>query len=151
MRQRLNCKHMTEFMTLAQLPVGRGAVIRTMPEGQAGLTRLREMGLVPGARVEMVRRAPFGEPIEVRRLGPAAVTPRIAVAQIVGHDHDEVRRQTPGLFPGGTDDRRADDAHEGAEQPEDAPAGGTAVVGPAAGRVFLFSGTNDAWPAAHCH
>jgi Fe2+ transport system protein FeoA len=70
MRQRLNCKQaMPEFTTLAQLPVGRGAVIRSLPEGQVGLTRLREMGLVPGARVEMVRRAPFGEPIEVRVRG----------------------------------------------------------------------------------
>jgi ferrous iron transport protein A len=29
------------------------------------LTRLREMGLVPGTRIEVVRRAPLGEPIEV--------------------------------------------------------------------------------------
>ena len=31
----------------------------------AGLTRLRELGLTPGAKVTMVRRAPFGEPIEI--------------------------------------------------------------------------------------
>ena len=60
---------MPDIFTLAQLPVGKGAVIRTMPNGQAGLTRLREMGLVPGARVEMVRRAPLGEPIEIRVRG----------------------------------------------------------------------------------
>jgi Fe2+ transport system protein FeoA len=60
---------MVELTTLAQLPVGSGAVIRAMPTGNVGLTRLREMGLVPGARVEMVRRAPLGEPIEIRVRG----------------------------------------------------------------------------------
>jgi len=60
---------MPDFSTLAQLPVGSGAIIRDMPTGSVGLTRLREMGLVPGARVDMVRRAPFGEPIEVRVRG----------------------------------------------------------------------------------
>jgi Fe2+ transport system protein FeoA len=30
------------------------------------LTRLRELGFVPGARVEVIRRAPLGEPIEIR-------------------------------------------------------------------------------------
>ncbi|MDZ4288694.1 MAG: FeoA family protein [Prosthecobacter sp.] len=56
-------------LTLAQLPVGSGAVIRAMPTGLHGLTRLREMGLVPGTRVEMIRRAPLGEPIEIRVRG----------------------------------------------------------------------------------
>lgn len=52
-------------LTLAQLPVGQQAVIHSMPTGRAGLTRLRELGLTPGARVRMVRRAPLGEPIEI--------------------------------------------------------------------------------------
>lgn len=29
------------------------------------MTRLREMGLVPGTRVKVVRRAPLGEPLEI--------------------------------------------------------------------------------------
>ena len=51
--------------TLAQLPVGSAAFIHSLPTGRAGLTRLRELGLTPGARVEVVRRAPLGEPIEI--------------------------------------------------------------------------------------
>lgn len=51
--------------TLAQLPVGSAAIIHSLPTGRAGLTRLRELGLTPGARVEVVRRAPLGEPIEI--------------------------------------------------------------------------------------
>lgn len=52
-------------LTLAQLPIGQQAVIESLPTGRAGLTRLRELGLTPGARVSLVRRAPLGEPIEI--------------------------------------------------------------------------------------
>ena len=51
--------------TLSKLPVGHSGIIQSMPTGRAGLTRLRELGLTPGARVTMVRRAPLGEPIEI--------------------------------------------------------------------------------------
>jgi len=56
---------MHAFSTLSDLPVGGAAVIHQMPTGRVGLTRLRELGLVPGTRVTMVRRAPLGEPIEI--------------------------------------------------------------------------------------
>jgi Fe2+ transport system protein FeoA len=55
--------------TLAQLPVGSGGVIRSLSIGRTGLTRLREMGLVPGTEVHMVRRALFGDPIEIQVRG----------------------------------------------------------------------------------
>jgi Fe2+ transport system protein FeoA len=51
--------------TLAQLPIGSAATIHSLPTGREGLTRLRELGLTPGAKVEVVRRAPLGEPIEI--------------------------------------------------------------------------------------
>lgn len=51
--------------TLAELPVGVPAVIEGLPTGRSGMTRLREMGLVPGTLVRVVRRAPLGEPIEI--------------------------------------------------------------------------------------
>lgn len=50
---------------LSQLHVGQSAIIQSMPTGRAGLTRLREMGLTPGAKVTLVRRALLGEPIEI--------------------------------------------------------------------------------------
>jgi Fe2+ transport system protein FeoA len=40
-----------------------------MPTGNAALTRLREMGLVPGTRLTLVRRAPLGDPIEISLRG----------------------------------------------------------------------------------
>ncbi|MBV6500359.1 MAG: hypothetical protein CJBNEKGG_02836 [Prosthecobacter sp.] len=51
--------------TLAELPVGCRALVQSLPVGNAGLTRLRELGLTPGASVMVVRRAPLGEPIEI--------------------------------------------------------------------------------------
>ncbi|MCA1962712.1 MAG: ferrous iron transport protein A [Prosthecobacter sp.] len=51
--------------TLAQLPIGSSALIHSMPTGRAGLTRLRELGLTPGVRVKVIRRAPLGEPLQI--------------------------------------------------------------------------------------
>ncbi len=51
--------------TLAELPVGTDAIVDSMPTGRSGLTRLREMGIVPGTRIRVTRRAPLGEPIEI--------------------------------------------------------------------------------------
>lgn len=50
---------------LSNLPVGQSGIIQSMPTGRAGLTRLRELGLTPGAKVTVVRRALLGEPIEI--------------------------------------------------------------------------------------
>lgn len=52
--------------TLAELPVGTPAIIESFLGATPSLTRLRELGFVPGTRVEVVRRAPLGEPIEIR-------------------------------------------------------------------------------------
>jgi Fe2+ transport system protein FeoA len=44
-------------------------VVVALPAGNAALTRLREMGLVPGTRLTLVRRAPLGDPIEISLRG----------------------------------------------------------------------------------
>lgn len=51
--------------TLANLPVGSSATVAGFLTAKPSLTRLRELGLVPGTRVAIVRRAPLGEPIEI--------------------------------------------------------------------------------------
>lgn len=56
---------MTGPTTLSQLPAGESARIASLPTGRPSLTRLRELGLVPGTLVKVVRRAPLGEPIEI--------------------------------------------------------------------------------------
>lgn len=56
-------------MTLAQLPAGSSAVIASYPQAGPAFTRLREMGLLPGTRVTLVRIAPLGDPIEIQVRG----------------------------------------------------------------------------------
>lgn len=55
--------------TLSSLPTGAAGVVVALPAGNAALTRLREMGLVPGTRFTLVRRAPLGDPIEISLRG----------------------------------------------------------------------------------
>jgi len=56
-------------MKLSELAPGAAAVLRTMPPAGAAFVRLREMGLLPGTRVKLVRRAPLGDPIEIEVRG----------------------------------------------------------------------------------
>jgi Fe2+ transport system protein FeoA len=55
--------------TLAQLAPGASAVIKAFPQAGPAFTRLREMGLLPGTRVTLVRVAPLGDPIEIQVRG----------------------------------------------------------------------------------
>lgn len=51
---------------LSDLPVGSSALIKDIPVGHdEHITRLRELGLVPGTKVRLVRRAPLGDPLEI--------------------------------------------------------------------------------------
>ena len=56
-------------MTLRELPMGRDARV-TAVNGTGSVTRrLMEMGIIPGVAVQVVKRAPFGDPIEIRVRG----------------------------------------------------------------------------------
>lgn len=52
-------------LNLAQLAAGESAVIREMPVSGPAFLRLREMGMLPGTRVKLVRKAPLGDPLEI--------------------------------------------------------------------------------------
>ena len=54
---------------LSELAVGSSAIVRRYPPGSAALLRLREMGVLPGTVVTLVRVAPLGDPIEIRVRG----------------------------------------------------------------------------------
>lgn len=60
---------MAEVTRLSELPTGAQATIAGMPAGEQALMRLREMGLVPGTKIQLVRRAPLGDPIEISLRG----------------------------------------------------------------------------------
>lgn len=60
---------MSAPQTLAQLTVGASAVVREFPRSGPAFIRLREMGVLPGTTVTLVRIAPMGDPIEIKVRG----------------------------------------------------------------------------------
>lgn len=57
---------MSASLLLSDLVAGAGGVIRDIAAGHdEHITRLRELGLVPGTKIRVVRRAPQGDPIEI--------------------------------------------------------------------------------------
>lgn len=56
------------MMTLRDLKPGERAIVVGWPAGQAP-PRLLEMGLIEGTEFEVVRLAPFGDPINIRIRG----------------------------------------------------------------------------------
>ena len=55
-----------EATRLAEVADGSTAIVRRLALSRATARRLLEMGLLPGTRVRVVRRAPLGDPIELR-------------------------------------------------------------------------------------
>ncbi len=60
---------MTPFLKLSELPVGTRAMVRAFPTQGAAFLRLREMGVLPGTPVMLVRTAPLGDPLEIQVRG----------------------------------------------------------------------------------
>lgn len=109
-------------MTLKELPIGGSAVILTVGGKGSLRQHFLDMGLIPGARVKLVKYAPLGDPMELRINGYAltlrlADAAKIKVEPVTGeevvpemerpvHDADH-----PGLGEGG---KYHDKAHENA-------------------------------------
>jgi Fe2+ transport system protein FeoA len=60
---------MADAIKLSELPVGASATVREFPKSGAAFTRLREMGLLAGTKITLVRTAPLGDPIEIKVRG----------------------------------------------------------------------------------
>jgi ferrous iron transport protein A len=56
-------------MKLSELAVGASAVVRDFPKSGPAFIRLREMGLLAGTPITLVRTAPLGDPIEIKLRG----------------------------------------------------------------------------------
>ncbi|HUG12173.1 MAG TPA: FeoA family protein [Opitutaceae bacterium] len=52
-------------LNLSQLVAGDSAKIVEMPTVGTAFLRLREMGLLPGTKVKLIRKAPLGDPLEI--------------------------------------------------------------------------------------
>ena len=58
-----------ETMTLTDLPVGKDAHVVAV-NGTGNITRrLMEMGVIPGVTIQVIKTAPFGDPMEIRVRG----------------------------------------------------------------------------------
>ena len=56
-------------MKLSELAVGASAVVREYPKAGSAFVRLREMGLLAGTRLTLIRTAPLGDPLEIKIRG----------------------------------------------------------------------------------
>lgn len=56
-------------LQLSALTVGASAVVREFPKTGPAFIRLREMGLLPGTRLTLIRTAPLGDPLEIKVRG----------------------------------------------------------------------------------
>ncbi len=74
---------MTADKLLSDLAAGASGIIRDILAGHdEHITRLCELGLVPGTRIRVVRRAPMGDPIEVSVRGSRLAMRRNEACQI---------------------------------------------------------------------
>ena len=60
---------MADTIALSQLAVGSQAKVIDYPLSGSAFLRLREMGLLPGTSVTLMRKAPLGDPIEIKVRG----------------------------------------------------------------------------------
>ena len=60
---------MAELSKLSHLPIGSSAIVRDFPKQGSAFLRLREMGLLVGTTVKLVRTAPLGDPLEIKVRG----------------------------------------------------------------------------------
>ncbi len=60
---------MSVMQKLSELVVGANAVVREFPKQGSAFLRLREMGLMPGTSLTLVRTAPLGDPLEIKVRG----------------------------------------------------------------------------------
>jgi Fe2+ transport system protein FeoA len=56
-------------MTLEQVVPGASVVVEEVGGARAFRRRLMELGIIPGTRVEVLRVAPFGDPMELSARG----------------------------------------------------------------------------------
>jgi ferrous iron transport protein A len=60
---------MANTIKLSELAVGASAVVREFPKNGAASLRLREMGVLAGTSLTLVRTAPLGDPLEIKVRG----------------------------------------------------------------------------------
>lgn len=83
-------------VTLNDLPIGHSATVESVGASGALRQHFLDMGLIPQATVTMVKRAPMGDPIEVR-IRSYELTLRVAEAQAI--TITDIRDSEPVVAP----------------------------------------------------
>lgn len=73
---------MSGTLSLSAVAVGQRAVVVSYPKAAPGFLRFREMGLLPGTTVSLVRVAPLGDPLEIQVRGSRLTLRRSEADQI---------------------------------------------------------------------
>jgi len=60
---------MENYQPLSSMKPGESGIIDRFIGNNSALLRLQEMGLLPGTPVEFIRKAPMGDPLEIRLRG----------------------------------------------------------------------------------
>jgi len=60
---------MPALRKLSEITVGTKALVREFPKQGSAFLRLREMGLMPGTALTLIRTAPMGDPLEIKVRG----------------------------------------------------------------------------------
>jgi len=77
--------------TLADLAVGASAIVKKVNAARPLAVRLMELGLVPGTEVTVCRRAPLGDPLELRIRGYSLSIRRTEAANVLVHEGESQR------------------------------------------------------------
>jgi len=90
------------MMTLDQVAPGVAVVVETVGGARAFRRRIMELGIIPGTRVEVLRVAPFGDPMELSARGcnlsiRAAEAREVRVVGAVAEQAVRLGTLTPGL------------------------------------------------------
>jgi ferrous iron transport protein A len=82
------------MLTLDQVAPGTAVLVEKVGGARSFRRRLMELGIIPGTRVEVLRVAPFGDPLELTARG-CNLSIRAAEAQQVEVERAEARHSTP--------------------------------------------------------
>ncbi len=74
---------MSALVKLSELAINQPATIREFPKTGVAFTRLKEMGLLIGTPVKLVRIAPMGDPIEIKVRGYSLTLRKSEAADIL--------------------------------------------------------------------
>ena len=77
---------LTSMLTLDQIAPGTSVIVGKVGGARSFRRRLMELGIIPGIEVEMLRIAPFGDPLELTVRG-CNLSIRAAEAQQVQVEH----------------------------------------------------------------